>query len=188
MAFRTQKPKQATSKGLSLHIGINEVSVAHYAGWTGPLAACEFDANDMAAIAHAAEAIARRNLEHVRETVRQTPGFRIPVEPQYGFSMVIDVSGAGISAQELCVALFKRRVAVYPGDGLGDVGAAEFIRVNFSQPDLGAFERFRAALPESIAEAKSGLYREAVIDFFAATDTDRGRMIVEKLKALPSGE
>lgn len=134
---------------------------------------------------HAAEQIARRNLEHIRETVRRTPGLRIPVEPQYGFSMVIDVSGAGISAQELCVALFKRRVAVYPGDGLGDVGATDYIRVNFSQPDLGAFERFRAALPDAIAEARSGVYRQAVIDFFATADTDRGRMIVEKLKALP---
>lgn len=35
----------------SLHIGLNEVSAAHYAGWTGPLAACEFDAHDMAALA-----------------------------------------------------------------------------------------------------------------------------------------
>jgi len=133
---------------------------------------------------HAGEAAARANLEHIRETVRMTPGLRIPVEPQYGFSMVIDVSGAAVSAQELCVALFKRRVAVYPGDGLGDVGATEYIRVNFSQPDLGAFERFRAALPEAIAEARSGVYREAVIAFFEATDTDRGRMIVDKLKAL----
>lgn len=38
-------------QALSLHIGINEVSAAHYEGWTGPLAACEFDAHDMAAIA-----------------------------------------------------------------------------------------------------------------------------------------
>jgi aspartate/methionine/tyrosine aminotransferase len=134
---------------------------------------------------HAAEATARANLAQIRETVRLTPGFRIPVEPQYGFSMVIDVSSAGISAQELCVALFKRKVAIYPGDGLGDVGATEFIRVNFSQPGPRAFERFREALPDSIAEAKSGIYREAVIAFFAATDTDRGRMIIEKLKALP---
>lgn len=35
----------------SLHIGLNEVSAAHYAGWSGPLAACEFDAHDMAALA-----------------------------------------------------------------------------------------------------------------------------------------
>jgi hypothetical protein len=35
----------------ALHIGLNEVSAAAYAGWTGPLAACEFDADDMADLA-----------------------------------------------------------------------------------------------------------------------------------------
>jgi len=35
----------------SLHIGLNAVSAAAYEGWDGPLSACEFDANDMAAIA-----------------------------------------------------------------------------------------------------------------------------------------
>jgi hypothetical protein len=43
----------AKAQGLSLHIGLNSVSGAAYSGWTGPLAACEFDANDMAAIAKA---------------------------------------------------------------------------------------------------------------------------------------
>ena len=38
-------------RALSLHIGLNLVDPKHYAGWSGPLAACEFDANDMAAIA-----------------------------------------------------------------------------------------------------------------------------------------
>lgn len=37
----------------ALHIGLNEVSGVHYAGWSGPLAACEFDAHDMAAISKA---------------------------------------------------------------------------------------------------------------------------------------
>ena len=41
----------AKPKGLALHIGLNLVSAAAYGGWEGPLAACEFDANDMAAIA-----------------------------------------------------------------------------------------------------------------------------------------
>lgn len=45
--------RQGQATGLSLHIGINEVGAAHYEGWTGPLAACEFDANDMAAVARA---------------------------------------------------------------------------------------------------------------------------------------
>ncbi|NUZ04275.1 caspase family protein [Piscinibacter koreensis] len=43
--------KAARPQALSLHIGLNAVSPAAYAGWSGPLAACEFDANDMAAIA-----------------------------------------------------------------------------------------------------------------------------------------
>jgi metacaspase-1 len=42
---------KASPKALSLHIGLNGVSAAAYGGWDGPLAACEFDANDMAAIA-----------------------------------------------------------------------------------------------------------------------------------------
>ena len=45
----TAAPRKASAR--SLHIGLNLVSAAAYEGWTGPLAACEFDANDMAAIA-----------------------------------------------------------------------------------------------------------------------------------------
>jgi hypothetical protein len=43
--------KPAAAKAMSLHIGLNGVSAAAYSGWDGPLAACEFDAHDMAAIA-----------------------------------------------------------------------------------------------------------------------------------------
>ena len=38
-------------KGMSLHIGLNAVDPKAYGGWGGPLAACEFDANDMTALA-----------------------------------------------------------------------------------------------------------------------------------------
>lgn len=41
------------AKGHSLHLGLNYVDPAHYGGWDGELRACEFDANDMAAIAQA---------------------------------------------------------------------------------------------------------------------------------------
>lgn len=41
----------AMPKAQSLHLGLNRVDTAAYDGWDGPLAACEFDANDMAAIA-----------------------------------------------------------------------------------------------------------------------------------------
>lgn len=39
------------ARGISLHIGLNTVDPEHYNGWDGRLAACEFDANDMLAIA-----------------------------------------------------------------------------------------------------------------------------------------
>ncbi|MDD5332733.1 MAG: caspase family protein [Rhodoferax sp.] len=52
MASKTTNATAASkAKAISLHIGLNAVSAAAYAGWDGPLAACEFDANDMAAIA-----------------------------------------------------------------------------------------------------------------------------------------
>ncbi len=41
----------AKPKALSLHVGVNVVNPAHYAGWDGPLKACEFDAKDMAQLA-----------------------------------------------------------------------------------------------------------------------------------------
>ena len=47
------KAVAAKARGISLHIGLNSVSAAAYEGWDGPLAACEFDANDMAAVAKA---------------------------------------------------------------------------------------------------------------------------------------
>ena len=37
--------------GISLHVGLNRVDPTHYQGWDGELTACEFDANDMRAIA-----------------------------------------------------------------------------------------------------------------------------------------
>jgi hypothetical protein len=42
-------------RGLSVHVGLNAVDPKHYAGWSGDLVACEFDANDMAALARAQE-------------------------------------------------------------------------------------------------------------------------------------
>ena len=51
MATQPTTAPVARPKGISLHIGLNAVRAAAYGGWDGPLAACEFDANDMAAIA-----------------------------------------------------------------------------------------------------------------------------------------
>ena len=52
MATKTPAAKKTPkARGLSLHIGLNSVSPAHYGGWTGDLSACEFDAKDMATLA-----------------------------------------------------------------------------------------------------------------------------------------
>jgi uncharacterized caspase-like protein len=39
------------AKGIALHIGLNSVDPRQYEGWSGPLTACEADANDMADLA-----------------------------------------------------------------------------------------------------------------------------------------
>jgi metacaspase-1 len=39
------------ASGISLHLGLNKVDTAHYDGWDGALAACEFDADSMESIA-----------------------------------------------------------------------------------------------------------------------------------------
>jgi hypothetical protein len=51
---RTKAAKKSKSNGAggyALTIGLNSVDPTHYQGWSGPLMACEADANDMAAIA-----------------------------------------------------------------------------------------------------------------------------------------
>jgi hypothetical protein len=48
---KTTASKAGKKQALSLHLGLNGVSAAAYAGWDGPLAACEFDANDMSKLA-----------------------------------------------------------------------------------------------------------------------------------------
>ena len=47
----TKAPRKP--RAVSLHIRLNLVDPKHYGGWSGPLAACEADAKDMAAIAKA---------------------------------------------------------------------------------------------------------------------------------------
>jgi aspartate/methionine/tyrosine aminotransferase len=119
------------------------------------------------------EDVIRRNLAALRQVA--TP----VVDPAYGFSCVVDVSHIGATAQELTVALCKRRVAVYPGDGLGEVGATTTIRVNLSDPDPAAYERFASVLPEAVEEAATRIYREDIRALFLSYGTDRHRRLAE---------
>lgn len=128
------------------------------------------------------EKLIRKNYGFIKQVINSTDGLSIPVEPSYGFSMVVDVGGTGITAQELTISLFKRRIAVYPGDGLGDEGATNYIRLNISRPDIWAFEKFKSSITESIEEAQSGIYREDIKKFFEKKQNKRARWILQELK------
>ena len=127
--------------------------------------------------------IIRRNYKHIEETVANTPGVKIPIRPKYGFCMMIDISETGVTAQEVTVGLLKRKIAVTPGDGLGDIGATDYIRLNYSHPDIKCFETFREALPEAIKEAKTGIYKQGVIDFYKGVGSERGNKIIKLLES-----
>ncbi len=126
-------------------------------------------------------AIIRRNYALLKAIVDKTPGVTLPVEPSFGFCTVLDVAGTGVTAQEITVGLLNHKVAVIPGDGLGDEGAARYLRLNYSSPDIACFEQLDRALPLAIAEAQAGRYIEAVDAFFAKAGTERGARIRAEL-------
>ena len=128
------------------------------------------------------EKLIRKNYRFIKQVIDSTDGISVPIEPSYGFSMVMDVNETGITAQELTISLFKRKIAVYPGDGLGDEGATNYIRLNISRSDRWAFEKFKNSLAEAVAEAQTGAYREDIIKFFEQKDNERARWILQELK------
>jgi aspartate/methionine/tyrosine aminotransferase len=121
------------------------------------------------------------NLEHLERTLDRVPGIRLVVRPQRGLACALDVSEAGASAQELMVALFARRVAVYPGDGLGETAAASTIRLNLSRPDGWAMEHLREVLPDAVAEAASGRWRQPVISLLERKGTERAARLARQI-------
>ena len=128
-----------------------------------------------------AEETIRANLAHLEQTLDTVPGASLAVRPQRGLACAVDVSGTGASAQELMVSLFARRVAVYPGDGLGETGAASTIRLNLSRPDAWAMEHLRTVLPEAAREAASGRWRDAVVSLLARKGTARAARLARQI-------
>jgi aspartate/methionine/tyrosine aminotransferase len=129
-----------------------------------------------------AERTIRHNLAHLEETLAATGGLRLPVRPERGFSCAADVSGTGATAQELMVALFARRVAVYPGDGLGETIAASAIRLNLSRPDSWAMDHLREVLPDAVAEAAAGRWREPVAELLERKGTSRATRLAAMMR------
>ena len=120
-----------------------------------------------------AERIVCGNLDHLRQTLAGVGGIALATSPVRGLSCALDTAGAGITAQELMVALFARRVATYPGDGMGATGAATTLRLNLSRPDPWAMEHLRSVLPAAIAEAAGGRWREPVAVLLESKATPR---------------
>jgi hypothetical protein len=124
----------------------------------------------------------------IRRNLQRLAAFAEPVvAPAYGFSCVVEVGSLGVSAQELTVALCRRKVAVYPGDGLGQVGALTTIRLNLSDPDPAALERLAAVWEDALEEARSGVYLQGVREFFRSAGTARAAELAEGLTALRGG-
>ena len=130
------------------------------------------------------DTLLRNNFARLRTIVNSHARLSFCIEPSHGYYAAIDTSKIKASAQELTVALLKRRCAVYPPDGLGEVSATSYIRVNFSSPHKKHFDWLRRSLPEAIQEAESGIYRRAVVRFFQSIGTSRALKIAETIQAI----
>jgi aspartate/methionine/tyrosine aminotransferase len=136
---------------------------------------------DEAYLEHA-QATIRANLAHLEETLRDVDGIELVVRPERGLACALDVAGTGASAQELMVALFARRVAVYPGDGLGERAAARTVRLNLSTPEPWVMAHVRAVLGDAVAEAASGRWREPVAALLDSKGTDRATRLAARVR------
>jgi aspartate/methionine/tyrosine aminotransferase len=124
-----------------------------------------------------AERAIRTNLAALEETLAGVPGLRLAARPRRGLSCAVEIDPALTTAQELMVALFARGIAVYPGDGLGEAGAATTIRLNLSHPERWPMERLGRALPDAIAEAAAGRWQEPVAEVLDAKGTERAQRL-----------
>jgi aspartate aminotransferase len=124
-----------------------------------------------------AEAVVRRNLAHLEETLAGVDGLSLAVRPQRGLSCAVVIDEGVATAQELMVALFARRVAVYPGDGLGDGGAHSTIRLNLSRPDEWAMQHLRSVLAGALEEAASERWRAPVAEMLEGKGTQRAQRL-----------
>jgi aspartate/methionine/tyrosine aminotransferase len=128
-----------------------------------------------------AETAIRANLAHLERTLAGVDGVRLAVAPQRGLACAVELDDEGPTAQELMVALFARRVAVYPGDGLGAQRAATTLRLNLSGPQW-AMEHLRAVLGDALDEAASGRWREPVAELLDGKGTDRAAGLAARVR------
>jgi aspartate/methionine/tyrosine aminotransferase len=142
----------------------------------GALAALRDDA-----YRHDAETAIRANLAHLEQTLGAIDGVALAVRPRRGLACALELDDDGPTAQELMVALFARRVAVYPGDGLGEQRAATTVRLNLSGPGW-AMEHLREVLGEALDEAAAGRWRESVAALLDGKGTERAAGLADRVR------
>ena len=164
-------PRDLMRGCLQLKAAITRMSTG-YAGQHGALAALR----DRDHLPRAERAI-RANLAALEDALADVPGLSLAVRPRRGLSCAVEIEPALTTAQELMVALFARRIAVYPGDGLGENGAATTVRLNLSHPEPWPLQRLRDALPDATAEASAGRWRAPVAELLDGKGTERARRL-----------
>jgi aspartate/methionine/tyrosine aminotransferase len=132
-----------------------------------------------------AEATIRANLAHLEETLAGVDGVDLAVRPRRGLACALDVSGSGASAQEVMVALFARRVAVYPGDGLGEERARDTLRLNLSSAEPWVMAHLRDVLGAAVAEAAAGRWRAPVAALLRRKGTARAARLAAAIAGGP---
>ena len=130
---------------------------------------------------HGAETAIRANLAHLEQTLAGVDGLALAVAPRRGLACALELDAEGPTAQELMVALFARRVAAYPGDGLGEERAASTVRLNLSAPRW-AMEHLRDVLGEALEEAASGRWREPVAALLDGKGTPRASALAHRVR------
>jgi aspartate/methionine/tyrosine aminotransferase len=128
-----------------------------------------------------AEAAIRANLAHLEQTLAGIDGVRLAVAPRRGLACALELDDEGPTAQELMVALFARKVAVYPGDGLGEQRAATTMRLNLSG-QRWAMDHLRGVLGEALDEAASGRWREPVAALLDGKGTARATALADRVR------
>ncbi len=128
-----------------------------------------------------AETAIRANLAHLEHTLAGIEGLDLAVTPRRGLACALELAGEGPTAQELMVALFARRVAVYPGDGLGEERAATTLRLNLSAPSA-TMEHLRGVLGEALDEAACGRWRAPVAALLDGKGTARAARLADRVR------
>lgn len=115
------KAEATMTRGMSIHIGLNSVDPAKYGGWSGDLNACEFDANDMRAIAEDAgfsatalltpEATSQGVLNALKTAARELEGGDTLLVTYSGHGgQIPDSKGDEVDAQDETWVLYDRQV------------------------------------------------------------------------------